>query len=166
MSDDYLWDKSGEPDPEIAKLERTLGALGHKGDPFVLPETIEAVDPAGRRERDRFVAGRERPATPFDMRWLNIPVRVWAAAAALVVVVGAGLLWMSEQRANGWTVARLDGVPRVGAGEVHGTGTLAVGEWLETDGGARARVKVGKIGELLVEPNTRLRLLGAGGKEH
>src|SRR5262249_37922320 len=28
------------------------------------------------------------------------------------------------------------------------------------------RLKVGKIGELLVEPNTRLRLLGAGEREH
>ena len=25
MSDDYLWDGSGEPDPEIEKLERLLG---------------------------------------------------------------------------------------------------------------------------------------------
>ena len=43
MRDDYLWDKSGEPDPEVAKLERTLGALGHRDDtPLDLPETIPA----------------------------------------------------------------------------------------------------------------------------
>ncbi|MBD0371629.1 MAG: hypothetical protein ICV60_12385 [Pyrinomonadaceae bacterium] len=30
MKDDYLWDKSGEPDPEIAHLERVLGNLRSK----------------------------------------------------------------------------------------------------------------------------------------
>jgi hypothetical protein len=25
MGDDYLWDKSGPPDPEVARLERLLG---------------------------------------------------------------------------------------------------------------------------------------------
>ncbi|HKS29543.1 MAG TPA: hypothetical protein VJS44_17070 [Pyrinomonadaceae bacterium] len=27
MKDDYLWDKSGEPDPEIERLERIMGGL-------------------------------------------------------------------------------------------------------------------------------------------
>lgn len=30
MKDDYLWDKSGEPDPEIEHLERVLGQLRSK----------------------------------------------------------------------------------------------------------------------------------------
>ena len=29
MSDDYLWDRSGSPDPDIAKLEQLLAPLGH-----------------------------------------------------------------------------------------------------------------------------------------
>ena len=27
MNDDYLWDKTGQPDPEIQKLEEILGTL-------------------------------------------------------------------------------------------------------------------------------------------
>src|SRR5262245_61337140 len=147
MRDDYLWDKSGEPDPDVVKLERTLGTLGHRDDtPLVLPATI----PAPVRRAPRL---------------LGLPVRAWAVAATLVAVVGAVALWF-VQRADTWQVARLDGAPRVGSGSIRGTGNLAVGEWLETDAGSRARVKVGRIGELLVEPNTRLRLLGAGGREH
>ncbi len=32
MSADYLWDRSGPPDPEIERLERVLGTLRHRGD--------------------------------------------------------------------------------------------------------------------------------------
>ena len=28
MSDDYLWDRSGDPDPEIENLEKLLGSYG------------------------------------------------------------------------------------------------------------------------------------------
>jgi len=31
MKDDYLWDKSGKPDPEIARLEELLGEFRHRG---------------------------------------------------------------------------------------------------------------------------------------
>ena len=34
---DYLWDRSGEPDPEVQHLEEILGALRHRGSLPVLP---------------------------------------------------------------------------------------------------------------------------------
>jgi hypothetical protein len=37
MNDDYLWDKTGEPDPEIQKLEEILGALRYQPKPLELP---------------------------------------------------------------------------------------------------------------------------------
>ena len=37
MNDDYLWDKSGEPDPEIKKLEEILGTLRYQPKPLQLP---------------------------------------------------------------------------------------------------------------------------------
>jgi hypothetical protein len=43
---------------------------------------------------------------------------------------------------------------------------LAVGDWLETDADSRALVKVGLIGEVEVEPNTRVRLVEARATEH
>ena len=39
------------------------------------------------------------------------------------------------------------------------------GEWLETDSASRARIAVGGIGNVEVEPNTRLQLV-ANGREH
>ncbi|HKS09825.1 MAG TPA: hypothetical protein VJS13_09785 [Pyrinomonadaceae bacterium] len=37
MNDDYLWDKSGEPDPQIQQLEEILGTLRYQPKPLPLP---------------------------------------------------------------------------------------------------------------------------------
>lgn len=37
MNDDYLWDKSGKPDPEIQELEEILGTLRYQPRPLNLP---------------------------------------------------------------------------------------------------------------------------------
>jgi hypothetical protein len=37
MKDDYLWDKTGQPDPEIQKLEEILGTLRYQPKPLGLP---------------------------------------------------------------------------------------------------------------------------------
>lgn len=38
MNDDYLWDKTGEHDPEIQQLEEILGSLRYQPKPLVLPQ--------------------------------------------------------------------------------------------------------------------------------
>ena len=43
MSDDYLWDKSGQPDPEIQKLEEILGTLRYQPRELVIPPTIHVA---------------------------------------------------------------------------------------------------------------------------
>ena len=37
MNGDYLWDKTGEPDPQIQQLEEILGTLRYQPKPLVLP---------------------------------------------------------------------------------------------------------------------------------
>jgi len=37
MNEDYLWDKSGEPDPEIQELEQILAPLRYQPKPLELP---------------------------------------------------------------------------------------------------------------------------------
>ena len=34
MNDDYLWDQSGPPDPEIVRLEETLAPFRHRTRPL------------------------------------------------------------------------------------------------------------------------------------
>jgi len=45
MEDNYLWDRSGEPDPEIQELENILGTLQYQPRPLQIPHDF----PTGRR---------------------------------------------------------------------------------------------------------------------
>ena len=40
MKEEYLWDKSGEPDPEIQQLEEILGTLRYQPRPLAIPEKL------------------------------------------------------------------------------------------------------------------------------
>ena len=71
MRDDYLWDRSGEPDPEIERLESMLGRLRHQPRPLDLPVALP---------RRHFFHGL-------------------AAAAAVVLIALAGGLWLASRPA-------------------------------------------------------------------
>jgi hypothetical protein len=66
----------------------------------------------------------------------------------------------------GWSVAALSGIPRVDARDVRADTKMRLGEWLVTDDSSRAKVVVGAIGEVSLEPNSRLRLVGMAEKDH
>lgn len=98
--------------------------------------------------------------------------KVWqpgfaGVAAALLIVVGFAALWfyMRESRPF-WEVARLNGAPRIGSSRMDEKGRLAVGQWLETDGDSRAQIEVGSIGQVKIDPNTRVRLVETKPTEH
>src|ERR1051325_10841907 len=69
MKDDYLWDKTGEPDPEIQKLEEILGTLRYQPQPLELPLEL----PVSRR-RNYFP--------------------LLAIAASLLLALVAGGIWL------------------------------------------------------------------------
>jgi hypothetical protein len=60
----------------------------------------------------------------------------------------------------------LEGKPAIGRQKMGEKGQLAVGQWLVTDSASRAQISVGQIGEVKVEPNSRVRLVEARGDEH
>lgn len=43
MNDNYLWDRSGEPDPEVQELEEILGTLRYRPQPLEIPNHIPVV---------------------------------------------------------------------------------------------------------------------------
>jgi hypothetical protein len=141
MNDDYLWNGTGEPDPEIARLERLLAPLRHYR-PLQVPE----AGPWARPKRAR--------------------VRVVLLTAAVVALAVAGVFFSIARPVASWEVARLEGSPRLASRPMGTTGRLRVGQWLETDAGARARIRVGAIGQVEVEPGTRVRLLRAAPLDH
>ena len=94
-------------------------------------------------------------ARPTDLartkaRWMWLTAAALAAGLAITAVVVA----IAHHPKARWSV-RLE---RAGAGI---PATLAVGDWLITDPHTTARVEVGQIGEVDVEPNSRVRLLRA-----
>ena len=40
MNDNYLWDRTGEPDPEIQRLEELLGTLRYEPRPLAIPTAL------------------------------------------------------------------------------------------------------------------------------
>jgi hypothetical protein len=139
--DAYLWDGTGVPDPDVVGLEKTLGALRYRRRPLPLP--------------DRPAAHSRRAAGP--LRWL---------AAAAVLILAAGATWVVVAlRSTTWSVNSVAGTPAIGERAVVTGARLKQGEWLVTDHQSRARIAVGVIGNVDVDPNTRVQLVAAG-REH
>jgi len=148
LKNEYLWDGSGEPDAEVVKLERALGKFRHAGRAPELPENFAAA-------RDSKIAVRG--------------ARLWfqfaAVAASVLLIFSAwvGLRLQSETPASGsgWGVQQVAGAPRVGAraiGQPGEKGTLRIGQTLETDQDSRASITVSEVGQVDIDPETRLRL--------
>jgi hypothetical protein len=101
---------------------------------------------------------------PRLVRWR--PVLAIGSALALVALVTA-MSWRLAHRFDArWSVVALAGSPSVGAVRIHDAGRAGAGDWIETDWGARATIRVGEIGTVEVSPNTRLRIVTARPDEH
>jgi hypothetical protein len=74
---DYLWDKSGEPDPEVQQLEEILGTLRYQPKPLEIPAGIKV--------------GRERSF------FRDFGPRLAIAATIVMLLLGLGL-WLGLQR--------------------------------------------------------------------
>ncbi|HLW52437.1 MAG TPA: FecR domain-containing protein [Candidatus Angelobacter sp.] len=150
MRDDYLWDASGEPDPEIQRLENALRSLRHNG-----PAPEFPVIAADKHQ-------------PRQVRWLHgwfARVAVAAACAAVAVIGGFLVLRPKLQVApSEWTVTNVDGGTRLGSSTISIAGrakNLGIGQLLETDSRSRASIRAEATGEIQVEPQTRLRVLSS-----
>ena len=98
--------------------------------------------------------------------WRSVWVKQ-AFAAAAVLIVGVGSFWLAQQSSKpAWQVAQLQGAPQVGTERITQEGRLRLGEILETDASSRAKIDVGVIGSVEVEPNSRVRLLQATTTDH
>ncbi len=115
----------------------------------------------------------ETPAGVVSVKpWSSKRVQM-AVAAAVVVVLGIGLVWLYQSGPSGsgptkasWLVTRLNGAPRIGSESISSRGRLSIGEWLETDERSRAQIAVGTIGNVDIDENTRVRLLETEPTEH
>src|SRR5215213_5552553 len=75
MNDDYLWDKTGQPDPQIQQLEEILGTLRYQPKPLVLPDDVRVP-----QRRNYFP--------------------LLAIAASVLLAILAGGIWMRVRSRN------------------------------------------------------------------
>ncbi|HVG30663.1 MAG TPA: hypothetical protein VM864_13225 [Pyrinomonadaceae bacterium] len=81
---DYLWDKTGEPEPEVERLEELLGGLRFQPRTFEVPATLP------------FAPRRATPArTSFN--WSRLAV---AASLIVTLLLGAWLVVSKRQTAD------------------------------------------------------------------
>jgi FecR protein/Putative zinc-finger len=92
--------------------------------------------------------------------------RLAFAATVVLVLLGAAYWAVAHRPGMRWDVVRIDGLPTVDAKPIRGAGKIGAGQWIETDAGSSATVKVGEIGSVEVAPNTRLRVVAARPGEH
>ena len=72
MNDDYLWDRTGEPDPEIQQLEEILGTLRYQPRPLRIPAGLQVG-----RERSFFRSSAPRLAIAATIALLLLGLGVW-----------------------------------------------------------------------------------------
>lgn len=133
MSDDYLWDRKGAPDPDVERLEQLLAPLAH----------------------DRPLAHRRSRRA-----WWIAGGALVAAAAAIAIVVALprhdGPPVVVAPAETGFDFIARDGTVLVNQRAVS-VGTLAAGDTLDTRS-SRVELLIADIGRAELDPATRVRL--------
>lgn len=130
---DYLWDKMGAADAEVARLESLVGRLGQSDPPPPLGFAIEIPRPM-------------RPLAAMAM----------LAAVAIAVLACVAVAWRAKQTSAPGALAGL--VVTHNADTDARTSTLKVGGWLSTDK-TSATIEVGDIGRVDLDPGSRVTLV-------
>lgn len=136
---DYLWDRSGPPDPEIAKLEALLGRFKLEERNFELPAS-ESVAAAFRR-----------PARFSAQRW------ALAGAAAVLALFVVGSLYVNAHRA--WRLTSVEGTVRIDQEIAQVGNRMHERQTLETGPTSRVTLAADGIGQVELGPDTRVTLL-------
>src|SRR5262245_51773485 len=112
---DYLWDRSGTPDPVVQELENLLAGSGL--------QRVEGpqAEPPRASMRELRLAGMPAVRT----RWRAS--RVLPLAAVLLLGVGVGVWYLTP--AGGWEVSSVMGAPRAGRQTLKPGGVLPIRTW-------------------------------------
>lgn len=144
--DDYLWNRSGPIDEQVAALERLLG-------PYAL--------------RGQLASQLRSPSRSRSHR----PWRRMLALAAMLSGVAIGVYGWYWQRlqwptAHAWPTAIVRGEATLDGRALTPSRALQPGSVIETGAGGVARIQVARIGEVLLGRDSRLRLVATRSGQH
>ncbi|MBL8877570.1 MAG: FecR domain-containing protein [Phycisphaerales bacterium] len=134
MSERYLWDRSGPPDPLMRQLEQTLAPLAGK--------------PVG-----------PMPFAFSSRRSFVMRLRAPFAASAAVLAFFAWQSLLASRPQSAWLVIAASGNAHVNKSPLRGAAKVGINEWLETGADGRVELRVGQIGSVAVEPSSRMRVM-------
>jgi hypothetical protein len=151
MSDKYLWNRSGDPDPHVTRLENLLGTLRHR--PGALDYTRMPAPP------------------PVRLPFWNLRRGLLAVAAVAIVILATGFWVGSSPRpepvAHGpWLATSLHGAPTLKSAPLRNASRVAAEEWIETDADSSVRLSAGGVGMVDIGPGTRVRVVRTRSGEH
>jgi len=138
MNDDYLFDGSGEPDPEIVRLELLLGR-------YRSPVT---------RLRGYAVTRRRR--------WLAIAATLVLVVGASLLAFSLRLRWGSDAS---WDILHVDGMATLDGRPIDARAQLAVGKELRTGANSHVTARIARVGTVEIGPDSRVVLVDTG-KRH
>jgi FecR protein len=176
MSDDWLWDRKGKPDPEEERLARVLGKLKYvekplpdaASEPQASPPAAPVIPIASARRRGfgRFAILLAAAIGAIGAAvWLGSPKPAPPPEAQRIAPILASSLPAAPEP-PAMAVKRLAGAPSVRSAPMAEGARLGVGDWLETDEGSRATISIAAIGEVEVQGNSRVRLIATGPDQH
>ena len=138
MKDDYLWDRSGEPDPEVERLERLLSRYRHEA-PFNL---------GGRKSR---------------RWWLAAAAAVLLVVAGAALALTVRFRWKSGMA---WDIVSVNGTATLDGKRISEHDHLGEEEELRTGPDSRVTVRVARVGEVEIGPSTTLRIVSTSTRRH
>ena len=125
-----------------------------------LPRSIEPPEDLWPGIRERIRQGK---AGQGGGRRRKYRLFVWVP---LAMAAGVAAILLLRPHGETWTVQRVAGAPRVNDAPLSASGTMRVGQVLETDDSSRATIAVGGIGRVDVQPGSRVRLVRAEATDH
>ena len=142
--DDYLWDRSGPVDPQVARLERLLGTYAHADAPRRPPVAPPVATHRVCRPRRRWRAA-------------------FAAAAVLMLCAIGARTWYQQRlhwdTGRPWQMVSQQGEVRIDGRKADARAALAIDESLETGANTVTRLRAAGIGEIAIGGGSRLRLV-------
>jgi hypothetical protein len=166
MNDDYLWDRSGDPEPDVVRLEQLLAELKWSGRVLQRKSAKGAVARRQTVEELASPSGGALDTASVLREFLRRPVRVWhekqrwtIAAAAAVALCLCGSFFVQRMRIihplTSWQLSLAGQKPSA----------VRSGQVIETMGAGSATLESEFVGQVDIEPNSRLRMMAARNDE-